>query len=53
MSDKDPAPLKPNRPKLALHVPEPPFRPGDKPDFSSVNVPAAGAARPPLPKRIP
>src|SRR6478672_11257469 len=44
MSDKDPAPLKSNRPKLALHVPEPPFRPGDKPDFSSVNVPPAGAA---------
>jgi len=44
MSDKDPARLKPNRPKLALHVPEPPFRPGDKPDFSSMTVPAAGAA---------
>jgi 2-oxoisovalerate dehydrogenase E1 component alpha subunit len=44
MSDKDPAPLKPNRPKLALHVPEPPFRPGDKPDFSQVKVPAAGSA---------
>ena len=44
MSDKDPAPLKPNRPKLALHVPEPPFRPGDKPDFSGVKVPAAGSA---------
>ena len=44
MSDKDPAPLKPNRPKLALHVPEPPFRPGDKPDFSRVKVPAAGSA---------
>jgi len=44
MSDKDPARLKPNRPKLALHVPEPPFRPGDKPDFSKLNVPAAGSA---------
>jgi len=44
MSDKDPAPLRPNRPKLALHVPEPPFRPGDKPDFSRVKVPAAGSA---------
>ncbi len=44
MSDKDPAPLKPNRPKLALHVPEPPFRPGDKPDFSKLKVPAAGSA---------
>src|SRR6476620_2021079 len=44
MSDKDPARLKPNRPKLALHVPEPPFRPGDAPDFSSLKIPAAGAA---------
>ena len=44
MSDKDPARLKPNRPKLALHVPEPPFRPGDTPDFSNVQVPAAGSA---------
>ena len=44
MSDKDPAPLRPNRPKLALHVPEPPFRPGDKPDFSKMTVPAAGSA---------
>jgi 2-oxoisovalerate dehydrogenase E1 component alpha subunit len=44
MSDKDPAQLKPNRPKLALHVPEPPFRPGDTPDFSSLKVPAAGSA---------
>jgi 2-oxoisovalerate dehydrogenase E1 component alpha subunit len=42
MSDKDPARLKANRPKLALHVPEPAFRPGDTPDFSSLNIPAAG-----------
>jgi 2-oxoisovalerate dehydrogenase E1 component subunit alpha len=33
-----------NRPALALHVPEPPFRPGDTPDFSSIKVPAAGEA---------
>ena len=47
MSDKDPSKLKPNRPQLALHVPEPPFRPGDTPDFSSLKIPAAGeAARP-------
>jgi len=47
MSDKDPSKLKPNRPQLALHVPEPPFRPGDTPDFLSLNIPAAGeAARP-------
>ena len=47
MSDKDPSKLRPNRPQLALHVPEPQFRPGDTPDFSSLNVPPAGeAARP-------
>ena len=44
MSDKDPSRLKPNRPKLALHVPEPPFRPGDTPDFSALRIPAAGSA---------
>jgi 2-oxoisovalerate dehydrogenase E1 component alpha subunit len=44
MSDRDPSRLKPNRPKLALHVPEPPFRPGDTPDFSSFKVPDAGSA---------
>ena len=44
MSDKDPKVRGANRPKLALHVPEPPFRPGDKPDFSSLKVPAAGEA---------
>ena len=43
MSDKDPA-LRRNAPKLQLHVPEPPFRPGDAPDFSRVTVPAAGSA---------
>jgi 2-oxoisovalerate dehydrogenase E1 component alpha subunit len=43
MSDKDPS-LRTNAPRLKLHVPEPPFRPGDKPDFSSVHVPAAGTA---------
>ncbi len=36
-----------NRPRLALHVPEPKFRPGDKVDFSHIPVPEAGAqARP-------
>jgi len=35
---------RPNRPTLALHVPEPAYRPGDAPDFSSIEVPAAGAA---------
>jgi len=43
MSDKDPN-LRPNAPKLALHVPEPAFRPGDTPDFSSLKIPAAGDA---------
>jgi len=44
MSDKDPSVTRANRPKLALHVPEPPFRPGDTPDFSSLKIPAAGSA---------
>jgi 2-oxoisovalerate dehydrogenase E1 component alpha subunit len=35
---------RPNRPVLALHVPEPTYRPGDTPDFSSIKVPAAGEA---------
>jgi 2-oxoisovalerate dehydrogenase E1 component alpha subunit len=43
MRDKE-APKKPNRPELVLHVPEPPFRPGDAPDFSSLEIPAAGSA---------
>jgi 2-oxoisovalerate dehydrogenase E1 component alpha subunit len=33
-----------NRPALALNVPEPPFRPGDTPDFSTIKVPQAGEA---------
>jgi 2-oxoisovalerate dehydrogenase E1 component alpha subunit len=37
-------PLRPNRPALSLHVPEPEARPGDAPDFSWVQVPAAGSA---------
>src|SRR4051794_35906650 len=44
MSDKDPKVRGANLPRLALHVPEPPFRPGDQPDFSALNIPAAGAA---------
>ncbi|WP_028969617.1 3-methyl-2-oxobutanoate dehydrogenase (2-methylpropanoyl-transferring) subunit alpha [Sphingomonas sp. URHD0057] len=42
MSDKDPS-LRRNAPRLALHVPEPPFRPGDTPDFSGLKIPAAGS----------
>ncbi|MEO7170933.1 MAG: 3-methyl-2-oxobutanoate dehydrogenase (2-methylpropanoyl-transferring) subunit alpha [Sphingomonas sp.] len=34
---------RPNLPKLALHVPEPKFRPGDTVDFAAVDVPPAGA----------
>jgi 2-oxoisovalerate dehydrogenase E1 component alpha subunit len=43
MSDKDPA-LRRNAPRLELHVPEPAFRPGDTPDFSSLKIPPAGEA---------
>jgi len=32
---------------LSLHVPEPSSRPGDKPDFSYLDIPAAGATRRP------
>lgn len=42
----DPATPKPagdNRPALALHVPEPRFRPGDTADFSNIDVGEAGA----------
>ncbi|HEX2803144.1 MAG TPA: 3-methyl-2-oxobutanoate dehydrogenase (2-methylpropanoyl-transferring) subunit alpha [Sphingomicrobium sp.] len=43
MRDKENS-KKPNRPQLSLHVPEPPFRPGDTPDFSSLQIPEAGSA---------
>lgn len=33
--------------KLSLHVPEPPVRPGDQPDFSHIDIPRAGEARRP------
>lgn len=36
-----------NRPALALHVPEPLARPGDKIDFSHIAIPAAGSVRRP------
>lgn len=32
-----------NRPKLALHVPEPTYRPGDPVDFAHIKIPPAGA----------
>jgi 2-oxoisovalerate dehydrogenase E1 component alpha subunit len=44
MSDKPTAQPRRNAPKLELHVPEPAFRPGDTPDFSSLNIPTAGSA---------
>jgi 2-oxoisovalerate dehydrogenase E1 component alpha subunit len=44
MSDNDPKVTRANAPRLALHVPEPAFRPGDTPDFSSLKIPAAGKA---------
>jgi 2-oxoisovalerate dehydrogenase E1 component alpha subunit len=46
MPDNAP-PKKSNRPQLKLHVPEPPFRPGDTPDFSAMEIPAAGAVSKP------
>jgi 2-oxoisovalerate dehydrogenase E1 component alpha subunit len=33
-----------NLPPLALHVPEPPYRPGDPVDYSWLEIPAAGTA---------
>ena len=33
-----------NLPPLSLHVPEPPFRPGDPVDYSFLDIPPAGAA---------
>lgn len=43
MRDKE-SPKASNRPQLSLHVPEPPFRPGDTPDFSALRIPPAGDA---------
>ncbi|HEY2444258.1 MAG TPA: thiamine pyrophosphate-dependent enzyme [Rhizomicrobium sp.] len=36
-----------NRQKLTLHIPVPPARPGEKPDFGSLRIAEAGAARRP------
>ncbi|MET0365223.1 MAG: thiamine pyrophosphate-dependent enzyme [Sphingobium sp.] len=36
-----------NRPPLHLHVPQPPARPGEEADFSTIAVPPAGLARQP------
>ena len=43
MSEKDPTPRR-NAPRLTLHVPEPPARPGETPDFSFLKIPEAGSA---------
>ncbi|HVF82707.1 MAG TPA: 3-methyl-2-oxobutanoate dehydrogenase (2-methylpropanoyl-transferring) subunit alpha [Sphingomicrobium sp.] len=43
MSEFDPQARR-NAPALALHVPEPAYRPGDTPDFSGIAIPAAGSA---------
>jgi 2-oxoisovalerate dehydrogenase E1 component alpha subunit len=43
MSEGDPRRRR-NAPRLALHVPEPPARPGDAPDFSFLKIPPAGSA---------
>ncbi|MFT3978798.1 MAG: thiamine pyrophosphate-dependent enzyme, partial [Sphingomonas bacterium] len=40
-------PVRSNLKPLALHVPEPRFRPGDEVDFSAVDIPAAGSVRRP------
>ena len=42
MADKSPS--RRNAPVLALHVPEPRYRPGDTADFSDIAIPAAGSA---------
>ena len=39
----DPARKRGNLPPLELHVPEPPYRPGDKVDYSNLAIPPAGA----------
>ena len=36
-----------NHSRLNLHVPEPEFRPGSRPDFSGVTIPRAGTVRKP------
>jgi 2-oxoisovalerate dehydrogenase E1 component alpha subunit len=44
MNDRATKETRANAPKLELHVPEPSFRPGDTPDFSSLKIPPAGKA---------
>ena len=40
-----------NRKPLSLRIPEPEARPGDRPDFSGMQVPEAGIVRRPIPMR--
>jgi 2-oxoisovalerate dehydrogenase E1 component alpha subunit len=49
MNSEPSSPDRRNSPALALHVPEPRYRPGDAPDFSNIVVPAAGEAPRPEP----
>ena len=37
-----------NQPPLSLHIPVPHARPGEKPDFSYLTFPEAGALRCPI-----
>jgi len=48
-SDHHPEPAGSNRPRLQLHVPEPPARPGAIPDFAAHAIPPAGATPRPDP----
>jgi len=36
-----------NTPKLQLHIPTPPGRPGDEPTFDHLDIPPAGSVRRP------
>lgn len=50
MARKKPREAPPDRtPVLQLHVPEPPARPGEEPDFSHIRVPPAGTLKRPPP----
>jgi 2-oxoisovalerate dehydrogenase E1 component alpha subunit len=42
-----PEPLRRNSVPLSLHIPEPKHRPGDKPDFSGMQIPPAGSVERP------
>ena len=48
-----PTPTRPNLPRLSLHVPEPPARPGEEADFSHIRVLPAGETPRPEPAAAP